>query len=63
MGCSSCSKAIQKNRLTEAGAAGANVLVTACPKCRLHLSCALRDMETDLKIRDINDLLAQALQV
>lgn len=63
MGCSSCSKAIQKNRLTEAVAAGADVLVTACPKCRLHLSCALRDMEIDLQIRDLNDLLAQSLQV
>jgi heterodisulfide reductase subunit D len=63
MGCSSCSKAIQKNRLTEAVEAGADVLVTACPKCRLHLSCALRDMEIDLKIRDINELLAQSLQV
>jgi Fe-S oxidoreductase len=62
MGCSSCSKAIQKNRLTEAVAAGADVLVTACPKCRLHLSCALRDMEIDLQIRDLNDLLAQSLQ-
>ncbi len=59
--CSSCSKAIQKSRINEALAIGANTLVTACPKCRLHLSCALRDMETDLQIQDMNDLLAQAL--
>jgi Fe-S oxidoreductase len=63
MGCSSCSKAIQKNRLTEAVATGADTLVTACPKCRLHLSCALRDMEIDLKIRDINEVLAQTIKV
>jgi heterodisulfide reductase subunit D len=61
MNCSSCSKEIQKNRLNEAVAAGAQTLVTACPKCRLHLSCALRDMEVDLKIQDMNDLLAKAL--
>ncbi len=61
MSCSSCSKEIQKNRLNEAVAAGAQTLVTACPKCRLHLSCALRDMDVDLKIQDMNDLLAQAL--
>lgn len=60
--CSSCSKAIQKMRINEALATGANTLVTACPKCRLHLNCALRDMEdVDLKIQDMNDLLAQAL--
>ena len=63
MNCSSCSKTIQKERLTEALAVGAETLVTACPKCRLHLNCALRDMEIDLKIRDINDLLAQHMKV
>lgn len=62
MNCSMCSKAIQKMRLNEAIEAGAQTLITACPKCRLHLSCALKDMETDLKIQDMNDLLARALQ-
>jgi heterodisulfide reductase subunit D len=62
MSCSSCSKAIQKNRINEAIAAGAQTLITACPKCRVHLSCALRDMEVDLKIQDMNDLLAGALK-
>ena len=62
MNCSACSKEIQKRRLREAVATGAGTLVTACPKCRVHLSCALRDMDLDLKIRDINDLLAQTLK-
>jgi len=62
MNCSSCSKEIQKKRISEAVATGAKTLITACPKCRVHLSCALRDMEVDLKINDINDLLAQALK-
>jgi Fe-S oxidoreductase len=62
MQCSSCSKEMQRTRLSEALAVGAGTLVTACPKCRLHLSCALRDMEVDLKIRDINELLAAALR-
>ena len=62
MNCSSCSKEIQKARIQEAVDVGADTLVTACPKCRLHLSCALRDMETDLKIRDMNDLLAGTLK-
>lgn len=61
MNCSSCSKEIQKTRLSEAVDSGADTLVTACPKCRLHLSCALRDTDFTIKIRDINDLLAGAL--
>ncbi|MBM4327866.1 MAG: (Fe-S)-binding protein [Deltaproteobacteria bacterium] len=63
MSCSSCSKEIQKSRLREAIASGAGHLVTACSKCRLHLNCALRDVEMDLKIVDLNDLLARSLKV
>ncbi len=62
MNCSSCSKEIQKRRLNEALAVGADTLVTACTKCRVHLNCALRDMKVDLKIQDINDLLASILR-
>jgi Fe-S oxidoreductase len=62
MNCSSCSKEIQKTRIHEAIAVGADTLVTACPKCRLHLSCALRDLDTDLKLQDMNDLLARSLE-
>lgn len=61
MNCSACSKEIQKRRLMEAVAVGAGQIVTACPKCRVHLNCALRDMELDLRITDINDTLATAL--
>jgi heterodisulfide reductase subunit D len=35
--CSSCSKAIQIERLLEAQQTGAKKLITACPKCRIHL--------------------------
>ncbi len=63
MNCSSCSKAIQKNRLEEAASVGAKTLITACPKCRAHLSCALRDMELDITIKDINNLLGEQLKV
>ncbi len=61
MNCSACSKEIQKRRLEEAVHVGAQTLVTACPKCRVHLNCALRDMEVNLQIRDINDLLAEVI--
>lgn len=62
MNCSSCSKEIQKRRIQEAQAVGAQTLITACPKCRVHLSCALRDMEVEIKIQDINGVLAGAIK-
>ncbi len=61
MGCSGCSKEMQKQRLDEAVATGASTLVTACSKCRMHLNCALRDMELDIQIKDLNALLAEAI--
>lgn len=61
MNCSSCSKEIQKMRLMEAVATGAGEVVTACPKCRIHLNCALRDMDLEIQVTDINDFLARAL--
>ena len=63
MNCSACSKSIQKKRIEEAVSVGAETLVTACPKCRAHLSCALRDMETPLQIRDLNEILAQSIKL
>jgi heterodisulfide reductase subunit D len=63
MGCSSCSKEIQKMRIAEAQATGATTLITACAKCRMHLSCALRDMDSDIQIRDLNAVLAQSLAI
>lgn len=62
MNCSACSKEIQKARLREAVVTGAEMLITACPKCRLHLSCALRDTDLKIQIKDLNELLAEALQ-
>ena len=40
MKCTGCSKAMQTERLQEAMDTGARTLVTACPKCEIHLSCA-----------------------
>ena len=53
MECSSCSKAMQNTRLQEAQQTGAQTLITACPKCRIHFHCALSNMETDLKVVDL----------
>jgi heterodisulfide reductase subunit D len=60
--CSTCSKQIQVERLKEAKATGADTLVTACPKCQIHLSCALNNIDLDLKIKDLTTLIAEGMQ-
>jgi heterodisulfide reductase subunit D len=59
--CGAGSKQIQVERLREARATGAQTLVTACPKCQIHLSCALANLDMDLKIKDLTVVLAEAL--
>ena len=52
-------------RLREARASGADVLVTACPKCQIHLKCAMKDPnvgdEFAIEIRDLSEIVAEAL--
>ena len=59
MNCSSCSKEIQMARLNEASETGATSLVTACPKCQIHLTCAKSAFDLDIEITDLFDLLAE----
>jgi heterodisulfide reductase subunit D len=58
-------KRIQVERLREARATGAEVLVTACPKCRIHFRCAMKDPslegEIAIEMRDVAELVADAL--
>jgi heterodisulfide reductase subunit D len=61
MNCSSCSKEIQMQRLEEARKTGANVLVTACPKCQIHFRCAKSAFDIDIEITDLFDLAAERL--
>jgi Fe-S oxidoreductase len=41
--CDRFAKKIQVDRLREARATGAEVMVTACPKCQVHFRCAMKD--------------------
>jgi heterodisulfide reductase subunit D len=65
MNCSQISKQIQANRLREANATGAELLITACPKCQIHFQCALLDKklkdEVNLEIKDFTEIFAQYL--
>jgi Fe-S oxidoreductase len=49
-------------RLAEAKATGAQTLITACPKCQIHLNCALNNMNIDLQIKDLTSVLAEAIK-
>ena len=60
--CDAVTKTIQVNRLQEAKNTGADLLVTACPKCEIHLRCTLKGVgETELELRDLTGLVAEAL--
>jgi Fe-S oxidoreductase len=75
LSCDSVSKQIQTDRLGEAAAAGVDVLATACPKCKIHLSCAARDLSAHTGagataaasigripvVRDVVELAAESL--
>ncbi len=63
--CGTVNKQIQKERLAQAEDSGASVLVTACPKCQIHLKCAQKNAENNevsrIEIQDIFDVAAQSL--
>jgi Fe-S oxidoreductase/coenzyme F420-reducing hydrogenase delta subunit len=67
LNCGKLSKQIQLERLKEAKNTGAEWLITACPKCQIHLKCALKGelpfkrSEVKLKLIDLAVLLEKAL--
>ncbi len=62
MNCSSCSKEIQLQRLSEASDTGAGTLVTACPKCQIHFRCAKAAFDLKIEITDLYDLVCERLK-
>ena len=65
MNCDITSKTLQTERLKEAHDTGAELLVTACPKCEIHFKCTLKDNvlgpDANLEIVDLATLAAQSL--
>jgi heterodisulfide reductase subunit D len=63
--CDVYSKMIQTNRLKEAKSTGAEILVTACPKCQIHFTCTQNaegyPKEDKIEIMDLTALFAQAI--
>jgi len=62
MECSTCSKIMQKERLKEAEAVGATAIITACPKCRIHLTCAKKNTDHHMKIIDLVSYLSAHIE-
>jgi len=68
MSCNSTSKVMQMEKMQDAKSTGADVLVTPCAKCRIHLDCSTRDetpIDNDLiniPIMDFTVLVDMALR-
>ncbi|MEO0081593.1 MAG: (Fe-S)-binding protein [candidate division WOR-3 bacterium] len=59
--CGPAVKRLQEQRLAEACATGANRIVTACPKCDIHLRCATASIENVPAVQNIVDILADTI--
>jgi Fe-S oxidoreductase len=65
IGCDSYSKAMQVQRLTRAKSTGSDLLLTACPKCQIHLRCAMGDAlrgdELKMEVMDVTSAIAKTI--
>ena len=63
--CGQVNKDLQSSRLEEARHTRAELLLTACPKCQIHLKCAQKEPgksdSSQLTIRDLTTVLADRL--
>ena len=62
--CGAVNRQIQGQRLAQAEATGADMLVTACPKCQIHLKCAQKGSDgqvSQIEIQDLACLIARSL--
>jgi len=69
LSCNKYSKAVQIDRLMEAKATEADLLVTACPKCQIHWKCVTSEKlpvnleEVTMEMRDLSVLVAEAMHL
>lgn len=65
IGCDSYSKALQVKRLRQTRTNGSDVLVTSCPKCQIHLRCAMEDPflgdELAMEMKDLTGIIAETI--
>jgi len=67
MNCNRASKELRKEKMEEFERSGADLLVTACPKCAMHLDCLYYERGEEgleregVNIIDLSELLAMAM--
>lgn len=65
-GCDAFSKALQVQRLTRAKSTGSDLMLTACPKCQIHLRCAMEDTmrgdELKMEMMDLTSAIARSIR-
>ncbi|MFX1312565.1 MAG: (Fe-S)-binding protein [Promethearchaeota archaeon] len=64
MNCNDRSKALRYKKLLEAKDAG-EIMVTSCPKCKMHLSCLQEDYEdiSSIEIVDFSEFLVDLINI
>jgi Fe-S oxidoreductase/coenzyme F420-reducing hydrogenase delta subunit len=66
IGCDAYSKALQVKRLNQARDTGSDMIVTACPKCQVHLTCAMEDpfkeARKGMDVKDLVSLVAETIR-
>ena len=65
-GCDAYSKAMQVTRLKQARDTGSDLLITSCPKCQIHLKCAMEDPfrkdELAIEMMDLTTVIAKTIR-
>jgi Fe-S oxidoreductase len=62
--CGAANRQIQDERLTQAEATGAGILVTSCPKCQIHLKCTQQSRngkKPNIDIQNLASIAARSL--
>lgn len=64
LNCNEKSKALRYKRMLEAKSAG-TLMITSCPKCRIHFTCLKNDFEdiASIKIFDFSEFLVDHIEV
>ena len=64
-GCDAYSKALQVKRLASARQTGSGLMLTACPKCQIHLRCAMEDAlrgkDLQMEMLDLTSAIARTI--
>jgi heterodisulfide reductase subunit D len=64
-GCDAFSKAMQVQRLDRMRQSGGGLMITACPKCQIHLRCAMEDVlrgdQLKMEMMDLTSAIAKTI--